>query len=145
MLAPLVQSEVLLVCVPPDDVADIWPRVEMFIRRALARGGLGTSLAKVQADVLTGRALLWLVVGDTVPFSPMAAVITQLTDEGAGKVCTIVAFGGDGGRSLHLLAQIEAYAQAEGCERMRIEGRLGWQRKLRWPRSYMVMEKPLRG
>ena len=103
----------------------------------MERGDCG-DFESVKADVLNGDALAWLVWND--PYLT-GVVVTQIS----GKVCFIVACGGDGIlRTLPLLSIIEQYAKAEGCERMRIMGRKGWMRALPEYRAHrVVLEKDL--
>lgn len=99
------------------------------------------SLAELDADVLSGRALLWLVHGDGIE----CVCITRIDRTEHSKVCTILACGGQGrGRWLHLLNGIEQYAKAEGCNSTRLYGRRGWKRALPEYREIgIVMERKL--
>src|SRR5262252_1678664 len=93
-----------------------------------------------------GTALLWLAWdGERI----LAAAVTELAHEDCAKdrakVCTIVACAGeDFARFGHLIAGLEAHARAEGCARMRICGRRGWQRRLPgYALARVVIEKRL--
>lgn len=91
----------------------------------MQRGDLGR-LDTVEADILAGRALLWLAWnGHDIE----AACVTQLDWTECTKACVIVACGGAGQWS-RLITDIEKYAQAEGCDAVRIYGRRGWARVL---------------
>jgi len=116
----------LLVCVDPERVRDCWPHVAPLLRAAVTRTGLDR-FDEIERDVLSGRGLLWLAWSDRVE----AAATTILTETDAGRVCVLTACGGrDMKRWLPLLEIIEAYAKAEGCDRLRVFGRKGWQRML---------------
>lgn len=99
------------------------------------------SLRELDTDVLSGRALLWLVNGDGIE----CAAVTRLDLTERSKVCTILACGGRGRvRWLHLLNQIEQYAKAEGCTSTRLYGRKGWKRALSdYQEIGIVMERKL--
>jgi hypothetical protein len=131
-----------LACVPPDRVAALWPHVAPDIARAMARGGMGR-FADVEADVLGANAYLWLALhADAI----LAAAVTKVTqEEGGARLCTIVACGGrDWPRFGVLIAGLEDYARAEGCARIEICGRPGWQRRLPGYRTVkVVMRKAL--
>lgn len=116
-----------LLCIAPETVPQVWPHCSAFIRRALERGSAG-DFAGVERSVLNARALLWVAWdGDKI----MSAAVTELAKFGDVKVCTIVACGGDGlNNFLPLIAGIEKYAKAEGCDISRIDGRKGWARVL---------------
>lgn len=121
------ESDCKLICIDPARVAEFWPHVRRMLRRAIERGGLSL-VETVRDEVLSGRALLWLVWSDE---KIDAAVVTQLTMTDAGKVCILVACGGtEMERWLPLLEELEQYAKAEGCVAFRIFGRRGWARML---------------
>jgi hypothetical protein len=143
-------SECQLVCIPPDCVHLVWPRVAGLIEAAMRRGDL-SSFAAVAAAVSAGRAQLW-VAWESEDAEIVAAAVTELHQTEWRKVCCIVACGaasheehqgvharlrglcrrrpGDMARWLDLLAPIEDWASAEGCDAMRIMGRKGWARVL---------------
>ena len=124
-----------LVCVDPKNVHDIWPQASGLIKAAIERTGL-SDFAEVEAQVLKGDQLLWLALSDHIE----AAATTHLSR----GVCTLVACSGHHmDRWLPLLAEIEKYARAEGCK-MRIYGRLGWQRVLKNYRvEHVILERQL--
>jgi hypothetical protein len=118
-----------LACIPPDSVHLVWPRVAGLIEAAMRRGDL-SSFAAVAAAVSAGRAQLW-VACNSEGSEIAAATVTELHQPQRRKYCVIVACGGyDMTRWLHLLAPIEDWARAEGCDAMRIMGRKGWARVL---------------
>lgn len=129
-------------CCPPDMVVQVWPVVRSMVRKAYDKTDLGNA-ADLDADVATGRALLWIVAGDSVE----CALVTRLETTQRSKVCFICALGGAGAKQwLHLIGQLEAYAKAEGCDCIRWMGRKGWMRKLPQYREVgVVMERRLDG
>lgn len=96
----------------------------------------------IEADVLAGRSLLWVVWNGSVID---AAAATILINSEIGKVCIITACGGDDmKRWLSLIGQIESYAGSEGCARVRIYGRKGWLRVLQgYQQQHVIMDKML--
>jgi hypothetical protein len=125
------------ICVPPSVVAEVWPEARRFIFAAMERVGLQDG-AGIEADVLAGRALLWVSYD-----SPriIGAAVTTIVN----RVCEIVAFGSDDMRaSLPGLAEIEDYARAVECRALRIIGRKGWQRALTGYRPVaVILEKDI--
>ena len=87
-----------------------------------------TDFETVARDVIDGRSLLWLVREGADIY---AAAVTALSVSNGRKFCTIVACGG---RELpkwkFLIARLEQFAKAEGCNGMAIMGRRGWLREL---------------
>ena len=135
-------SNVVAYCVPPQLVSQIWPTVSERLHTAMQRGGLG-SFNVLMADVLSGRALLWVAAQDD---EIVTAAVTQIGIGVGGKVCEIVACGGiDTLHHLHLLGEIEDYARNEDCRATRIIGRKGWIRMLPdYRATRVVLEKELK-
>lgn len=91
---------------------------------ALDKTDLG-SLSDLDTDVLSGRALLWVVSGKSIH----CAAVTQIQNTQASKVCMILTCGGSEIKSWsHLLSGVEQYARDEGCDCVRFIGRKGWKR-----------------
>jgi hypothetical protein len=130
-------AECKLVCVDPERIYETWPHVEHLIRPAMIRSG-----EMIVLDVLrmlaSRRFLLWLIWDET---EIVGAVVTELADTIAGRICTIVSMGGkDRKRWLHLLD----YARKEHCRAMRLYGRKGWKRVLRdYSETRIILEKEL--
>lgn len=107
--------------------------VEHYIEAAMKRAVFSTA-ADVIADLLNERALLWLVVDDTIK----GAGVTQLNN----GVCEIVTFSG-GLDHLHLIETIRAFAKAEGCTKLRLIGREGWKILPGFKTKAIIMESPI--
>lgn len=116
-----------LVCVPPENVRQIWPLVADRLRQAVTRTDLAHT-KDIEFDVMEGDGLLWLALdGEKIE----AAATTLLVNTDRHLVCIISALGGENmGHWLPLLAEIEAWAKAEGAAKVRIFGRKGWGRVL---------------
>jgi hypothetical protein len=130
-----------LLCIPPEHIAKVWPKVKPLIRSAMERADFG-SFSPVERDVLESRALLWVAYdGKDIA----AACVTQIEETERRKVCTLVACGGSQFRRwVGLLGEIEEYARAEGCSASRIIGRDGWAAVLPAYRHHcVVLEKDL--
>jgi hypothetical protein len=112
-------------CVDPQSVDLIWPLVGKLIWSAMKRTSI-SDFDMLVADVLTGRALLWIATNDA---DVKAAAVTQISKANGRKHCTIIACGGVDHRDwLPLIEQIEDYARRENCAAMRLFGRNGWSR-----------------
>ena len=79
--------------------------------------------AELLADIQAGKAQLW--PGET------AAMVTQCVADGEGRSLHVWLAGGDLPGVLALKPGVEAWARAQGCEFVSIEGRPGWARLLR--------------
>lgn len=130
----------------PQDLKSVWSEVEGFIEAACIRGRGDDTAKSLLIECAQGHALLW-VVRDQAG-AAVAAVITQMMRQPGGRViCMVLACGGVGAkRWMHLLAEIEAAAVADGASGMRLLGRPGWARVLPEPYriTQLVYEKDLR-
>jgi hypothetical protein len=111
------------ICVDPTIVRAVWPRVEAMLAPALRDDD---EFRAVAARVRDGSNLLWLASDGA---EILAAVVTELYDEGGRKFCGIVACGGsEMARWGFLIGRLEQYARDEACHAVRINGRIGWAR-----------------
>ena len=135
------RSTVELVCVDPEWVHQIWPHARDLLKAACRRTAL-CAFADIEADILSGRSLLWLAWNGR---AIEAAAATILVNSDTAKVCIITVCGGRRMTGwLPLLGEIEAYAKREGCTRMRIFGRKGWLRVLHgYEPTHIIMDKDL--
>ena len=115
-----------------------------FLQPAAARTGHYTE-ESVRGALLIGEFQLWCAFrGETM----VATCLTETARFPAGMRCEVVLCGGT---DLHewlkpCLAVIEAWAKEMGCERMRIEGRPGWERALPdYDKRSVVLVKDLHG
>jgi hypothetical protein len=128
------------VCIAPDQVDEILPYVLPFIKAAVERCG-DWALHDVIYQLQGAQALLW-VIWDGERFT--AAAVSQLIKVPRGKLCQIIACGGTAESWPQALLPIEAYAKAEGCSQMRIQGRAGWSRVFpAYKTEWLSMEKEL--
>jgi hypothetical protein len=130
-----------LVCIDPGRVGEVWPFASALLKRSIERTGLA-AFETFERDILDGVSLLW-IAWNGLDIEAAASTTLQQTD--AGKVCVITACAGaDMTRWLPLIGGIEAYAQAEGCHRVRIFGRKGWARVLDgYEQTYAIIDKRL--
>lgn len=133
------RSSVSSFCVDPKQAHEVWPKVAHLILPAME---FAEEYRQVEAHVLAGRSLLWIVAAER---TFIAAVVTDLTQIDGEKYCEIVACGGTGlERWLPFIGRLEQYARDENCKAVRIIGRPGWTRLLGDYRAKRVtMEKEL--
>lgn len=118
------------------------PEAWVFLRPAAERSGHYTE-ESVRGALLSGEFQLWCVFrGEEM----LASCITETARFPAGLRCEVVLCGGTSMDEWlsPCLAVIEAWAKEMGCERMRIEGRPGWERALRgYSKRSIVLVKEL--
>ncbi len=132
-----------LVCVGPTYVEILWPRVRGLVESTFWRGRSEGDIDTVFADLMHQRALLWIVWDGR---KILAALVTKLIRESQGLVCLITACAGiELRRWKHVISDIEAFAKAEGCFCVRMEGRRGWKRILPdYQEAWFIFEKILK-
>ena len=129
-----------LLCVNPADIAKTWPLARDLIRAAIDHTKL-SKFADIEVEVLSGDQLLWLALSDRIE----AAATTHLVKTDGKPLLVVTACAGSQReRWLDLRHRIEGYAKDEGCDRIRLYGRKGWERELKDYRvEYVIMEKSL--
>lgn len=133
-------ASVETVCVAPDRIAAFWPYVRALIEAAIVKCG-DWSEAAILDLLMTERGLLWVRTdGDQIS----GAGVTQLIEARHGLTCNIVVYAGACDDWDAAFAPIEAYAAAEQCAAIRIQGREGWKRIFRdYELSWVTLEKRL--
>jgi hypothetical protein len=128
--------------VPLNYLPIVWPHVREFLEAGDEAGGHIFDEAATLKDLHSGALLLWVGYEGSRVFG---AVVTQIMRREAGLTCYWMTIGGDHmERWFHLQAEIEAYARACGCVRMRLEGRCGWKRLLPdYQQAGVILEKAL--
>lgn len=100
---------------------EVWLRCRPWLLPALRReGGDEDDLI---ADLNAGRAQLWA--------GERSAMVTQCVGEARGLCLHVWLAGGDLAEILEMKPGIEAWAHAQGCTYVTIDGRPGWVRVLR--------------
>lgn len=137
-------TDCALICVAPEKLSEFWPHVENFLKRALEASVGEDTLEEIRDDLFADRALLWLVWDDERK-TILAAATTKLVASKRGKTCIIAACAGqDLRRWAKFIEELEAFARAEGCEKMRVYGRAGWERLLSgYTKPWVTIEKDL--
>lgn len=116
-----------VICVDPKRVMDVWPWVRGLIDEGYAHSG---EIAPVDLPqwLAAGKGQLWLSVeGGKI----VAALTTSIVPMRNGLALRVITCGGsrlDLWKDHHW--RIEEFARAEGCDRIRSEGRPGWTRVL---------------
>lgn len=103
--------------------AAAWARVAPWLDAALAHAGRTHTLEDVRALVDAGEARLWT--------GERSAVVTVVEEDPCERRLLVWLAGGDLSELLDgLRPRIEAWARANGCRRMLVIGRPGWERAL---------------
>ncbi len=130
--------------VAADTVSYIWPQVEKFIHSAFEAGVGDDTLESVLGMLGRGEAQLWVAHNGA---GIKAAAITRMAVVPNGKrVCFCIACGGVELETWQdCLHDIEKFARKQGCDAVRLSGRLGWAvyKKQGYKQPFMILEKAL--
>lgn len=115
-------------CVAPVAVPQTWPLVERLLDDGYAAADEITP-PDLQDWLTAGKGLLWVAVLDD---RVLAACVTTLVARRSGLICRVMSGGGESMERWQAdwLDTIERYARQEGCAKVRIDGRRGWERAL---------------
>jgi hypothetical protein len=109
------------------------------LARVLSRGGAGHGITEraVRAMVRQGLAQRWQASDGSV-------IVSQLRSEPGGDVCDLWLAEGTLAPLLELHEEVCAWARDQGCRKMRIIGRPGWQKVLSgYDQTGVVLEREL--
>jgi hypothetical protein len=107
------------------------------IQRVLDRSAPGWNADGIIAEVLQGRAQLFEIGPDNI-------IVTQLKIEPRGVTCLIWLAAGELKPLLEKHEEIKQWARDQGCNYMRIIGRIGWEKMLKdYKKIAIVMELEL--
>ena len=135
------KAECRLICVDPARVRELEPVAVPLIRCAVERCG-DWSVEAIWSALCEQRMLLWLVVRE---LAIEGMLVTRLEQTPKDLVCVIVLCAGQHLlRSRHLIGTVEQFARAEGCARLRMQGRRGWRRVFAdYSEPFITLEKNL--
>lgn len=89
------------------------------------------------------RMVLWVAV--STGGKPVAALLTELVRMRSGLYCRMTQCGGEALETWrHMHESIEEYARAEGCVKVTLGGRRGWEKVLPgYSATFVTLEKVL--
>lgn len=120
---------------PAEMVPHVWEQVVPFIQMALDKGSNYT-LEEIHQGLLA-REMVLLVWQD--PEIRAALVLAVQIQDGI-KFCLLLTVGGDSMKDWIILKpDLEAWAREQGCEEMRIYGRIGWAKVTGYDIEYAKM------
>ncbi|WP_207483121.1 hypothetical protein [Arenibaculum pallidiluteum] len=108
-----------------------WERCGPWLAAALEHAGGTHALDDVCARVLAGRAQFWP--------APDAALVTEIVAYDRLRACRVWLGGGALERLRDMVRSVEAWATAQGCARVEILGRPGWERAIPEVRKIAVL------
>ena len=139
--SPAVEPQ--LIAVPPDKLGDVFPHIQAALEGVAERSQGRFSVAGIIDRIARKEWILWVVFSDGAVLSVLTAELYR--DVSGIKCCRIPFCTGNGAASwVHLLATIEDWARAEGCERFDMIARKGWAKHLPdYKLTHVLLEKDL--
>ena len=136
-------GRIIVSAVEPDMAFGIWSRVKDMIDTGYAVGD-DFMPEDILERVRYGKVLLWVAI-DQEDGEIVAAMTTELVPMRSGLVCWMCQCGGKRlGEWWQFHKKIEQYAKAEGCVKVVLRGRPGWERVLDgFKRTSVTLEKML--
>lgn len=112
---------------------EAWAKAAPHLDAALAHGGRTHGLDDVEALIRRGRAQLWA--------TPGSAVVTLVEDDPLERRLLVWLAGGDL-RELtdEVLPNVEGWARTQGCRRLLVVGRAGWERAMK-PKGFAPLAR----
>jgi hypothetical protein len=115
--------------VPSPEVEANWHFAEAWVRSALEDRCSTENAGRLKEMCLERAAQLWLIQDFE---QVVGAIVTEIVETTNGLTCNLItaagSFRNDGDMCLDI---IERWARAEGCVRLELTGRAGWQRCLK--------------
>lgn len=126
--------------VKPMDLPIFWPMVEEKVARALEHGSGELEVRDILVSLTSGKMQLW-IMGEAGEARVVG--VTEIQEFPQMKICLILVCAGEGvHRAIPLLKEVLVpWARENGCAKVRLFGREGWQRMLKgWTKTCVVLE-----
>ena len=120
-------STIVVTAVEPQMASSIWPKIRDLIDVGYAVGD-NFMPKDILEQIRYGQILVWIAI-DEESGHIHAAMTTELVTMRCGLVCWMGQCSGDRMQDwsrFHIL--IEEYAKAEGCVKIIVQGRRGWEK-----------------
>lgn len=117
---------------PLDLVETFWPHIEPHLTAACNAVVTSETPETLLDEVRSDRSALWVIMDADSPMPFLGAAIACFRQTNRGLAAEIRFLGGRHGHRWirQCLRDFEAYAKASGANRLHIEGRRGWRRRL---------------
>lgn len=103
-------------------VTDELDRCRAYLEPALRRNGGTHEWGDIVQGISEGRLQLWP--------APEGALVTELVAYPRKKICNVFLGGGKLRQLLDMIPSVEAWARAQECHGLTVQGRFGWERVL---------------
>jgi hypothetical protein len=139
-----------LINIPKELIDNVWVQVEPDIKSALDRSGNYANPDHFNEWLNKGLAQLWILWDEEAekPNKYHGVVVTEVINRPLIKICNIRIMVGKGRENWqHYISIIEDFAKKNGCDKMELIARPGWERVLKqfnYTKSHVVLDKYLK-
>jgi hypothetical protein len=130
-------------CLGPEQIESLWPKYGHHLER-LERETRLVLAASLREDLKVARKQLW---GFQDGADITGVGVTEIYESPRGRVCEIYGACGtesERGQIDQIMVEIESWARAIGCTRIRLGGRRGWKRRLHgFAQVGVILEKEI--
>lgn len=111
-------------------------QVEAWLAPAIERGGNRYHMPEIWKSIEEGRRQLWL--------GEHGAAVTEILNFATERILHVLLAGGDMAQIRDFEESAAAWGRAQGCTKMTLCGRKGWERVLtNWRPVEVIMERGL--
>jgi len=137
-----------LIFIPQKLVEKVWIKVEPDIKSALERSGQYANSNHIKQHCLKNEMQLWILWNkENKDKKYYGVVITEVIQRPLIKVLNIrIMVGNNRENWQHYISIIEDFAKQNGCDKMELIARPGWERVLKqfnYTKSHVVLDKNL--
>lgn len=134
MLTSQQRDEFKLHCPAGDRLPEFWPTAKPMIQKALDRGSNFT-IEDIEKGLHEGYMQLWM-------WADEAALVTTIQNRDDKTWCLLLAIGGESMDVwIKYLPLVEGWAKRNGCQEMRVYGRIGWAKVIGYDIEWTKMSK----
>jgi len=137
-----------LIFIPQKLVEKVWIKVEPDVKSALERSGQYANSNHIKQHCLKNEMQLWILWNkENKDKKYYGVVITEVIQRPLIKVLNIrIMVGNNRENWQHYISIIEDFAKQNGCDKMELIARPGWERVLKqfnYTKSHVVLDKNL--
>ena len=122
------------------EVDSVWNEVKPFVEKALQYNPGNFNSDDILRFIKNRDMQLWIISDGNI----IGAGVTQIISYPRKKICLILLLSGNDFESWkHLLKDLIPWAKSNQCSALELQGRPGWERKLKWEKTAIIMRKEL--
>lgn len=121
-------------------VDSVWNLVLPLVESALDYDDSRYSASSIYEEIKNRGMQLWLVMNGDIE----ACLVTEIRKYPLKTVCTIfLAAGKNLENWIHVQENLKAWAKTQGCSTIELYGRPGWEKKLGWKKTQVILREDI--